>query len=39
MKVRVRNEKGKAVLDFTGIPVEQVNQLIAALSGQPPASQ
>ena len=34
VKVRVRNEKGKAVLDFTGIPVEQVDQLIA--QGQMP---
>jgi len=36
--VAVRNEKGKAVLDFKGIPLEQVKQLVAALSGQlPPA--
>jgi hypothetical protein len=39
VKVAVRNEKGKAVLDFKGIPLEQVAQLVAALSGQlPPVS-
>ena len=32
----VRNQKGKAVLDFKGIPVEQVGQLIEALSEQLP---
>jgi hypothetical protein len=32
-KVLVRNEKGKAVLDFKGIPVEQVSLLAAALTG------
>ena len=38
IKVQVRNENGKAVLDFKGIPLEQVNQLVEALSGQlPPA--
>ncbi|WP_224367659.1 hypothetical protein [Hyalangium versicolor] len=31
VKVEVRNQKGKAVLDITGIPVEQVNTLIKAL--------
>ena len=36
VKVLVRNQKGKAVLDFKGIPVEQVGQLIEALSGQLP---
>jgi hypothetical protein len=36
IKVQVRNEKGKAVLDFKGIPLEQVNQLVEALSGQLP---
>jgi len=36
VKVLVRNQKGKAVLDFKGIPVEQVNQLIEALSGRLP---
>jgi hypothetical protein len=36
VKVLVRNQKGKAVLDFKGIPVEQVNQLVEALSGQLP---
>jgi len=34
VKVLVRNEKGKAVLDFKSIPVEQVDQLIEALAGQ-----
>jgi hypothetical protein len=34
VKVLVRNEKGKAVLDFKGIPVDQVDQLIEALAGQ-----
>jgi hypothetical protein len=34
VKVLVRNQKGKAVLDFKGIPLEQVNQLVEALSGQ-----
>jgi hypothetical protein len=38
IKVQVRNEKGKAVLDFKGIPVEQVNQLVTALTEPlPPA--
>jgi hypothetical protein len=38
VKVLVRNEKGKAVLDFKGIPLEQVSQLVAALSEElPPA--
>lgn len=36
VEVLVRNEKGKAVLDFKGIPVEQVDQLVEALSGQLP---
>lgn len=36
VKVTVRNLKGKAVLDFKGIPWEQVDQLIQALTvGQP----
>jgi hypothetical protein len=34
VKVQVRNQKGKAVLDFKGIPVEQVSTLIAALTGE-----
>ena len=34
VKVQVRNEKGKAVLDFKGIPVDQVEQLVEALAGQ-----
>jgi hypothetical protein len=37
VKVAVRNQKGKAVLDFKGIPLEQVNQLVEALSGQVPS--
>jgi hypothetical protein len=36
VKVLVRNQRGKAVLDFKGIPLEQVNQLVEALSGQLP---
>ncbi len=36
VKVLLRNEKGKAVLDFKGIPVEQVSQLAAALTGELP---
>jgi hypothetical protein len=36
VKVLVRNLKGKAVLDFKGIPVEQVGQLVEAISGQLP---
>jgi hypothetical protein len=36
VKVQVRNEKGKAVLDFKGIPLEQVGQLAAALTGELP---
>ncbi|HEX8702651.1 MAG TPA: hypothetical protein VF815_27705 [Myxococcaceae bacterium] len=36
IKVEVRNEKGKAVLDFKGIPVEQVSKLIEALTGELP---
>jgi len=36
VKVLVRNEKGKAVLDFKGIPYEQVSQLIAVLTGELP---
>jgi hypothetical protein len=36
IKVLVRNQKGKAVLDFKGIPVEQVSQLAAALTGELP---
>ncbi|HYI01903.1 hypothetical protein [Hyalangium sp.] len=39
VKVLVRNEKGKAVLDFKGIPVEQVDQLIEALTTQKPSVQ
>jgi hypothetical protein len=38
VKVLVRNQRGKAVLGFKGIPVEQVSMLIAALTGElPPA--
>jgi hypothetical protein len=36
VKVAVRNQKGKAVLDFKGIPVEQVATLIHALTGPLP---
>jgi hypothetical protein len=36
VKVEVRNQKGKAVLDFKGIPVEQVRQLAEALTGELP---
>jgi len=36
VKVAVRNEKGRAVLDFKGIPVEQVEKLVEALTGQVP---
>ena len=32
----MRNQKGKAVLDFKGVPVEQVATLAAVLSGQLP---
>jgi hypothetical protein len=34
VQVRVRNEKGKAVLDFKGVPLEQVGHLIEALAGE-----
>jgi len=34
--VEVRNQKGKAVLDFKGIPLEQVGQLAEALAGELP---
>jgi hypothetical protein len=36
VKVAVRNEKGRAVLDFKGIPVELVDTLIEALSAKVP---
>ena len=36
VQVLVRNENGKAVLDFKGIPMEQVGQLAAALTGELP---
>jgi hypothetical protein len=36
VRVLVRNEKGEAVLDFKGIPVKQVSQLAAALTGELP---
>jgi hypothetical protein len=40
IKVGVRNHKGAAVLDFKGIPVEQVSALVAALTGPlPPVSK
>jgi hypothetical protein len=37
VKVHVRNQKGQAVLDFKGVPVEQVSQLIEALTGELPS--
>lgn len=40
VKVTVRNQKGKAVLDFKGVPVEQVGLLAEALTGElPPVSE
>jgi hypothetical protein len=36
VKVQVRNQKGKAVLDFEGILVEQVGKLIEALTAELP---
>ncbi len=40
VKMAVRNQKGKAVLDFKGIPVEQVAKRVEALTGElPPVSQ
>jgi len=36
VKVAVRNEKGKAVLDFKGVPVEEVRQLGEVLTGELP---
>ncbi len=36
VKVQVRNEKGNAVLDFKGIPLEQVSRLAAALTEELP---
>jgi hypothetical protein len=40
VKVQVRNQKGKAVVDFKGIPLEQVAKLIEALMGElPPVPQ
>ena len=40
VKVLLRNEKGKAVVDFKGIPLEQVLQLVEALSAElPPVSE
>jgi len=37
VKVALRNQKGQAVLDFKGIPVEQVLLLAEALTGELPA--
>ncbi|WP_224367465.1 hypothetical protein [Hyalangium versicolor] len=37
VNVSVRNQKGKAVLDFKGVPLEQVDQLIEALTSQVPS--
>ena len=40
LKVKLRNQKGKAVVDFKGIPLEQVLQLVEALSAElPPPSE
>ncbi|HYH98248.1 hypothetical protein [Hyalangium sp.] len=40
VKVALRNQKGKAVLDFKGVPLEQVSQLGAVLTGElPPVSE
>jgi hypothetical protein len=36
VQVQVRNLKGKAVVDFKGIPLEQMNKLIEALTGELP---
>ncbi|KFE66567.1 hypothetical protein DB31_1040 [Hyalangium minutum] len=38
MKAVVRNEKGKAVMDFKGIPVDQLELLAEALLVKPPVS-
>jgi hypothetical protein len=37
VRVQVRNHKGKAVLDFKGIPLAQVSKLIEGLSAPPSA--
>ncbi|HYH99721.1 hypothetical protein [Hyalangium sp.] len=34
VKVQVRNQKGKAVLDFKGIPVNDVGMLVEVLKAQ-----
>jgi hypothetical protein len=36
VEVQVRNIKGKAVVDFKGIPLEQVNRLTEVLTGELP---
>ena len=36
LEVQVRNIKDKAVVDFKGIPLEQVNRLIEVLTGELP---
>jgi len=36
IQVQVRNHKGKPVVDFKGIPLEQVSKLVEALSGELP---
>jgi hypothetical protein len=36
VEVQVRNIKGRAVVDFKGIPLEQVNRLIEVLTGELP---
>jgi hypothetical protein len=40
VEVQVRNIKGKAVVDFKGTPLEQVNRLTEVLTGElPPVPQ
>ena len=36
VEVQVRNLKGRAVVDFKGIPLEQVNRLTEVLTGELP---
>jgi hypothetical protein len=36
IQVQVRNQKGKAVVDFKGIPLEQVAKLAEALTAELP---
>ncbi|MDY7228409.1 hypothetical protein [Hyalangium rubrum] len=40
VKVQVRNQKGKAVVDFKGIPLDQLARLVEALTAElPPARE